>query len=171
MVRLGGCSSEEFSDKEIVAEINRSLYPTLWCCNVAIKLMKRRGCGTIVNVSSVATTGILRGPYSAAKGGVNALTRSLAMECAQFGIRVNATAPGGTDVGTRLIPRDQQDQNLVDPRRDMWSRQVIDQTISSSYFKRISSVSEQAAPILFLASDEASYLTNVVLTVGGGDNG
>ena len=61
--------------------------------------------GVIVNVSSIATRGVHRVPYAAAKGGVNALTASLAMENAQHGIRVNATAPGGTEAPPRRIPR------------------------------------------------------------------
>ncbi len=59
--------------------------------------MIAQGSGAIVNVSSVATRGVHRIPYSAAKGGVNALTQSLAFEYADQGIRVNATAPGGTE--------------------------------------------------------------------------
>jgi dihydroxycyclohexadiene carboxylate dehydrogenase len=63
------------------------------------------GRGTIVNVSSNATRGIRRVPYSAAKGGINALTQSLAMEYGEQGIRVVATAPGGTQAPPRRVPR------------------------------------------------------------------
>lgn len=159
---------DEFSEEQISAEINRSLFPTLWCCNVASEFMKKQRFGNIVNVSSIATTGIFRVPYSAAKGGVNAVTRSLAMECAEYGIRVNATAPGGTDVGERVIPRN---EDLIGSKEKVWYQNVVDQTIGSSFLKRFSNVSEQAAPILFLASDESSYLTGVILPVGGGDLG
>jgi dihydroxycyclohexadiene carboxylate dehydrogenase len=64
-----------------------------------------RGRGTIVNVSSNATRGIRRVPYSAAKGGVNAMTMALAMEYGEQGIRVVATAPGGTQAPPRRVPR------------------------------------------------------------------
>ena len=81
---------------EIEAEIRRSLFPTLWCCRAVLPAMRGRR-GVIVNVSSIATRGVHRIPYSAAKGGVNALTASLALEAAARGIRVVATAPGGTE--------------------------------------------------------------------------
>jgi dihydroxycyclohexadiene carboxylate dehydrogenase len=77
--------------------VRRSLFPTLWCCRAALPYMLERGSGAIVNVSSIATRGVNRVPYGAAKGGVNALTACLAFETAERGIRVNATAPGGTE--------------------------------------------------------------------------
>ncbi len=67
--------------------------------------MVGQGHGVIVNVSSAATRGIHRIPYSAAKGGINALTASLALEYADAGIRVVATAPGGTEAPPRRISR------------------------------------------------------------------
>src|SRR5206468_11719 len=87
----------EFTAQEIDAEITRSLLPTLYCCRAVLSSMVERHSGVIVNVSSAATRGIHRIPYSAAKGGINALTASLAFEYAEHGIRVVATAPGGTE--------------------------------------------------------------------------
>ena len=72
----------EYGEAEIVAEFRRSLFPTLWCCRAVLPGMLERGAGVIVNVSSVATRGVNRVPYAAAKGGVNAITASLAMEYA-----------------------------------------------------------------------------------------
>ncbi|MGO4841393.1 SDR family NAD(P)-dependent oxidoreductase, partial [Rhizobiaceae sp. 2RAB30] len=63
---------EHFDATQIEAEIRRSLFPTLWCCRVVLPLMIAAGSGSIVNVSSIATRGINRVPYSAAKGAVNA---------------------------------------------------------------------------------------------------
>ena len=85
-----------FEPEQIDAEIRRSLMPTLYCCHAVLPHLFARGGGVIVNVSSNATRGIHRVPYSAAKGGVNALTQSLAMELGEHNIRVVATAPGGT---------------------------------------------------------------------------
>ena len=65
---------EEFEEDQIEAEIRRSLFPTLWGCRAVLPYMLAQGHGAIVNVSSIATRGINRVPYSAAKGGVNALT-------------------------------------------------------------------------------------------------
>lgn len=87
---------EHYEVEQIEAEVRRSLFPTLWCCHAALPYMLERGSGAIVNVSSIATRGVNRVPYGAAKGGVNALTACLAFETAGRGIRVNATAPGGT---------------------------------------------------------------------------
>jgi dihydroxycyclohexadiene carboxylate dehydrogenase len=126
------------------------------------------GGGTIVNVSSNATAGIRRVPYSAAKGGVNAMTRSLAMEYAASNIRVVATAPGGTDAPPRRAPRNPDGD---DGREQAWMKEVVDQVKESTFLKRYGTLDEQVAPILFLASDEASYVTGSVLPVAGGDLG
>jgi len=158
----------QFSPDQIEAEIRRSLMPTLWCCRAALPFMLARQRGTIVNVSSNATRGIHRVPYSAAKGGINALTQSLAMEYAGEGIRVVATAPGGTEAPPRRIPRNPDGDS--EQERE-WMAAVVDQVTQSSFFKRYATIAEQVAPILFLASDEASYITGSVLPVAGGDLG
>ncbi len=157
---------ERFEPAEIEAEIRRSLMPTLWCCRAALPAMSQGG--VIVNVSSIATRGIHRIPYSAAKGGVNALTASLAWEAAPRGIRVVATAPGGTQAPPRRIPRNAA---LPDAEDHAWTEAVVAQTTASSLLGRYGTVEEQAAPILFLASHEASYVTGVTLPVSGGDLG
>lgn len=159
----------EFTAEEIQAEVTRSLLPTLYCCRAVLPGMVERGHGTIVNVSSAATRGIHRIPYSAAKGGVNALTASLAFEYAGAGIRVVATAPGGTEAPPRRIPRGTPPRRTE--REEEWFRAHIDQTLSSSLLKRYGTLAEQAAAICFLASDEASYITGSVLPVAGGDLG
>jgi dihydroxycyclohexadiene carboxylate dehydrogenase len=127
-----------------------------------------QGGGTIVNVSSVATRGVNRVPYAAAKGGVNALTASLAMEYAGQGIRVVATAPGGTAAPERRVPRGPTSKSKEEKA---WYQAIVDQTVDSSLMHRYGTVEEQAAPILFLASDEASYITGVIVPVAGGDLG
>ena len=157
-----------YEPEQIEAEIRRSLFPTLWCCRAVLRAMVQAGGGTIVNVSSVATRGINRVPYAAAKGGVNAITASLAMEYAEHGIRVCGVAPGGTEAPPRRIPRNAAQPTEQEVR---WYQQVVDQTVSSSLMKRYGTTEEQAAAILFLASDEASYITGVTLPVAGGDLG
>lgn len=159
---------EHYAENEIEAEVRRSLFPTLWCCHAALPQMLAQGSGAIVNVSSIATRGVNRAPYGAAKGGVNALTACLALETAERGIRVNATAPGGTEAPPRRIPRNAAEQS---EQEKVWYQQIVDQTIDSSLMKRYGTIDEQAAAILFLASDEASYITGVTLPVGGGDLG
>ncbi|HKR88247.1 MAG TPA: benzoate diol dehydrogenase BenD [Phenylobacterium sp.] len=157
-----------FEPDQIEAEIRRSLYPTLWCCHAALQVMPGQGGGVIVNVSSNATRGIRRGPYSAAKGGINALTQSLAMEYAGQGVRVVATAPGGTQAPPRRIPRNAAGDSA---QEQAWMAEAVDQVTRSSFMNRYGTLEEQIAPILFLASDEASYITGSVLPVAGGDLG
>ena len=159
---------EHYQEEEIEAEVRRSLFPTLWCCRAAITHMLTNGKGSIVNVSSIATRGVNRVPYGAAKGGVNALTACLAFENGERGIRVNATAPGATEAPPRLIPRNSAQQS---EQEQAWYRQIYTQSVDSSLMKRYGTLDEQAEPILFLASDDASYITGTVLPVGGGDQG
>ena len=159
---------EHYREHEIEAEVRRSLFPTLWCCHAALPQMLKQGSGAIVNVSSIATRGVNRVPYGAAKGGVNALTACLAFENAERGIRVNATAPGGTEAPPRRIPRNTE---APTEQERAWYQQIVDQTVQSSLMKRYGTIDEQAGAILFLASDEASYITGVTLPVGGGDLG
>lgn len=159
---------EHYQPDQIEAEIRRSLFPTLYCCRAALEPMLAAARGVIVNVSSIATRGLNRVPYAAAKGGVNAITASLAWEVAERGIRVVATAPGGTEAPARIVPRN---PNAEADQPDEWYRTIVDQTIQSSLMKRYGTLDEQAGAILFLASDDASYITGVTLPVGGGDLG
>ncbi|AOI99713.1 MULTISPECIES: benzoate diol dehydrogenase BenD [Burkholderia] len=158
----------EFEPEQIDAEIRRSLMPTLYSCHAVLPHLLAGGGGTIVNVSSNATRGIRRVPYSAAKGGVNALTAALAMEYAEQGIRVVATAPGGTTAPPRRVPRNAAGDNA---QEQAWMAEAVRQVTDSTFFKRYGTLDEQIAPILFLASDEASYITGTVLPVAGGDTG
>lgn len=159
---------EHYSPEQIEKEVQRSLFPTLWCCRAVLPTMLEQGKGAIVNVSSIATRSVNRAPYGAAKGGVNALTACLAFETAERGIRVNAVAPGGTEAPERKIPRNTETPN---PEEQKWYQQIVDQTVDSTLMKRYGTLDDQASTILFLASDEAAYITGTVLPVGGGDQG
>ncbi|SER29367.1 benzoate diol dehydrogenase BenD [Sphingobium sp. YR768] len=158
----------QFEPAQIDAEIRRSLMPTLYCCHAVLPVMLDQGAGIIVNLSSNATRGIRRVPYSAAKGGINGLTQALAMEYAESGIRVVATAPGGTSAPPRRVPRNAEGDNV---QEQTWMAEAVEQVTSSAFMKRYGTLDEQIAPILFLASDEASYVTGSVLPVAGGDIG
>ncbi|ATE59094.1 1,6-dihydroxycyclohexa-2,4-diene-1-carboxylate dehydrogenase [Thauera sinica] len=159
---------EHYRENEISAEISRSLFPTLWCCRAALPVMLAQGGGVIVNVSSIATRGIHRVPYSAAKGGINAITACLAFENGERGVRVNAVAPGGTRAEARRIPRNPAPMS---PQEETWYREMVEQSVGSTAMKRFGDVDDQVNAILFLASDESGYITGVTLPVGGGDLG
>ena len=158
----------QYTDEEIEKEINRSLWPTLWCCRAVIEHMRERQQGSIVNVGSVATRGINRVPYSAAKGGVQAITTCLAMELANDNIRVNCVAPGGVDVGERVIPRNPLPTSEEDI---LGMNAVVEQTLRDTPMKRFGTPAELAAAVVFLASEEASYMTGQTLFVAGGGIG
>jgi dihydroxycyclohexadiene carboxylate dehydrogenase len=159
---------EHYTPQQIQAEVTRSLFPTLWTCRAVLPHLIEQASGTIVNVSSVATRGVNRVPYAAAKGGVSAITAALAMEVAQYGIRVVATAPGGTEAPPRVVARG---PGAETDEEKAWYQQIVDQTVDSSLLKRYGTLDEQAAAITFLASEEASYVTGTVLPVAGGDLG
>jgi dihydroxycyclohexadiene carboxylate dehydrogenase len=159
---------QEFSEEEIIKEVNRSLFPTLWCCRAVLPEMIKNQQGTIVNVSSIATRGINRVPYSASKGGVNGLTAALAFEHAKDEIRVNAVATGGTEAPPRKVPRN---SSPLSDAEQTWMQEVVDQTIDRTFLGRYGTIQEQVNAILFLASDASSYMTGTVVPVGGGDQG
>jgi len=159
---------EHYTPEQIQKEIQRSLFPTLWGCRAVLPFFLQNGKGVIVNVSSVATRGLMRVPYGAAKGGVNAMTVNLAYEYAEHNIRVNATAPGGTEAPPRLTPRNAKPQTEQEAG---WYQTLVDQTKNNSLMHRYGSLDEQVDPILFLASDASSYITGTILPVAGGDLG
>ncbi len=159
---------QHYEPEQIDAEVRRSLFPTLYSCHAVLPHMLAAGKGVIVNVSSIATRSLNRVPYAAAKGGVNAITASLAWEVAERGIRVVATAPGGTEAPPRAVPRNPNKQTV---QEQAWYQEIVDQTVQSSLMHRYGTLDEQAGVILFLASDDASYLTGITIPVGGGDLG
>ncbi|WP_199237684.1 1,6-dihydroxycyclohexa-2,4-diene-1-carboxylate dehydrogenase [Azospirillum sp. TSH64] len=158
----------EYQEEEMVKEINRSLWPTLWSCRAVIPVMIAQGGGSIVNVGSNATRGIYRVPYSAAKGGVHAMTTCMAMELADKGIRVNAVSPGAVDNGQRAIPRNPKPMS---EQETIWQRETYDQVMRDTMMGRMGTQEEIAAAICFYASNDASYITGQTCFVAGGSIG
>ncbi|MDQ0477230.1 1,6-dihydroxycyclohexa-2,4-diene-1-carboxylate dehydrogenase [Chryseobacterium sp. MDT2-18] len=159
---------QHYTEEEILKEVNRSLFPTLWGCRSVLPSMIANGGGVIINVSSVATRSVNRVPYAAAKGGVNAITASLAFEQAANNIRIIGVAPGGTEAPQRIIPRNENPQTEDEK---LWHQEIIDQTKESSLQKKYGTIEDQVSTILFAASDEAQYITGVTIPVAGGDLG
>ena len=123
----------------------------------AARVMKDQGGGAIVHMSSV--NGVLAIPeiasYNVSKGGLNQLTRAMALALADDGIRVNAVAPGtiATELASKAVLTSDEARNKILGRTPM---------------KRLGSPSEIAHVVAFLASDAASYITGEVITVDGG---
>jgi len=157
----------DYQADEIVAEINRSLWPTLWCCHAVLPYMRKAGRGSIVNIGSVATRGVNRVPYAAAKGGVAALTSALSLDLGDCGIRVNCVAPGGVNV-TRVTPRNTAAATEADT---LGFAAVMDQTLRDTPMARFGETDELAAAICFFAADDSSYVTGQTLFVAGGGVG
>jgi NAD(P)-dependent dehydrogenase (short-subunit alcohol dehydrogenase family) len=130
------------------------------CSRAAITAMQRQGGGVIVNVGS--ELGVVGGSeiaaYCATKGGVVQLTKAMAVDHAADGIRVNCVCPG--PVATPLL--EATIQGSTDPEKERL--RILDKTL----MKRIGHPEEIANAILFLASDESSYMTGSILLVDGG---
>jgi meso-butanediol dehydrogenase/(S,S)-butanediol dehydrogenase/diacetyl reductase len=129
-------------------------------CKHAIAQMRRQGGGVIVNTASVvATVGIRdRAAYCASKGAVAALTRAMALDHVADNIRVNAVAPGTID-SPYFQDMFAKSPRAAELRRELESRQAMD---------RLGQPEEIANGMLFLASDESSFMTGAVLTIDGG---
>ena len=136
-----------------------NLTSAFYCVRAAVPSMKKRGKGSIVNISSQAgrsRSEIGNLPYAAAKAGILGFTRQLANELGPFGIRVNAVAPGLT-LNERVAKRL---ENLQQDRRAALTAAVP--------LGRLGHPDEIADVIAFLASDAARYITGATIDVNGG---
>jgi NAD(P)-dependent dehydrogenase (short-subunit alcohol dehydrogenase family) len=135
--------------------IDVNLKGTYLACRYAIPHLRRSSAASIVTVASVAALRVGNGAsdaYTASKGGVLAMTRTLAVEHAPQGIRVNCLCPGPTDTAMA--------QTLSEERRRSFAQEVP--------MGRLGSPEELARAALFLASDESSFMTGSMLVVDGG---
>jgi dihydroxycyclohexadiene carboxylate dehydrogenase len=162
-----------YSEDEVKLELERSLYPTLWCCLAALPVMMEQNSGSIVNLGSQSTRGLYRLPYATSKGGILALTKVLAMEYGRYGIRINAMAPGGTEISDRVVPRQfiKPGVTVEEPEDEAQYRREMGEDIRNQQaLRRRGLPEEQAAAIVFLASDDASFITGQVINCSGGQS-
>ena len=162
-----------YTEEEVKLELERSLYPALWCCLAALQVMITQQSGSIVNVGSQYTRGLYRLPYAASKGGIAALTKVLAMEYGRYGIRVNTVAPGGTEITDRVTPRRMIRPGLLadeSPETEDYRREMAADIRNQQALRRRGLPEEQAAAIAFLASEDASFITGQVISCSGGQS-
>ncbi len=124
------------------------------CSYHAAQIMRAGGGGNIIHISSV---GAIRAhwnafPYDVTKGAINSLTRAMAIDLAEYNIRVNAIGPGVTRKETTPMPK----------------KGINPEIIGRIPMQRAGSVSETSSVVAFLASPEASYITGQVIYVDGG---
>ncbi|MCC6629472.1 MAG: SDR family oxidoreductase [Chloroflexi bacterium] len=163
-VRVWGPVAEATpADWQAVIDVN--LLAVAYCSKHAVAPMARAGGGSIVNVSSanaiVGRGGM--GPYDATKAGVLALTRTMACEHANQGIRVNAVCPGPTLTQFHVRRRAVRDGlSLADAEAAVRAAEI------NNLLKRQAEPREIAYAILFLACDESSYVTGATFMIDGG---
>jgi 3-oxoacyl-[acyl-carrier protein] reductase len=133
------------------------LFGLFHCSREALHRMLPRRAGVIISLASATTFVAMpgRGPYTAAKGAISAITRTMAYEYAEAGIRVNAIAPGS--IRTKLVEQGIADGSLV-----------LDSLLTEIPMRRQGSPEEVARVVRFLAGPDASYITGQTIVVDGG---
>ncbi len=160
IIERSGAPVEELTLDEWERVLAFNLRGTFLCTHAVIPQMKRQGSGRIVNISSVAARGdSLRSgaAYAAAKAGIRAFTRKLAIELGPYGITCNAIAPSIT-LSERI-------------ERRMWRQRTPEEQkaiIEAVPLRRVSTPEDQAKVILFLASEDAGFVSGQTIEVTGG---
>lgn len=140
-------ADEEWWNRIIAVNLSAAFH----CSLAAAQVMARKGSGVIINLSSGGASHAHRGnaAYDAAKGGIEALTRAMALDLAPYGVRVNTLVPGSIDTsGLKPEIKAARGENIP--------------------LGRVGDPDELAGPALFLASDDARYITGHCLFVDGG---
>ncbi|MFW2365779.1 MAG: SDR family NAD(P)-dependent oxidoreductase [Desulforhopalus sp.] len=151
---------EEIEEKDWDLVVNVNLKGAFFTCQQVIPVMVKNGGGTIINMSALAghwKASLAGVQYTAAKAGVEGLTRQLANDWGKEKIRVNAVAPTVTMTGDRIA-------SLWDEK----GKSKQDQILSQIPLRRLSDPAEIASTFVFLASDDSSYITGITLDVCGG---
>jgi 3-oxoacyl-[acyl-carrier protein] reductase len=153
IIRRGTIETVTEEDWDRVIEVN--LKGTFNCCKAVVEIIKSQGYGKIINVSSIAGKmgDITSAPgYGPSKAGVDALTKTLARQLASYGINVNAVSPHAIE--TEMSAQ--------------WSEERRKEIIASIPLGRLGKPEDVAEAVLFLASEEASFITGEILDVNGG---
>ncbi|MFW9967942.1 MAG: SDR family NAD(P)-dependent oxidoreductase [Candidatus Thorarchaeota archaeon] len=163
VVRVGPV--EDFLDEDYDLLIDVNMKGTHYSCKHAIPYLKKQGFGSVVTLASVAAHigQVNHANYCSTKAGILGYTRALALDLAPYGVRVNSVSPGATD--TPMLVSDvtkQARERGVD--YDVVKKEFEEEGV----LKRWATPDEVATGILFLASDESSYMTGSDLRIDGG---
>ena len=152
---------EDITDADWQRVFGVNVIGQAYCVKHALPHMKAAGGGSIVNLASVS--GFIAQPafipYNASKGAVMQLTRCLALDLAPYNIRVNCVCPGSV-----LTPATERHRRFMGADRD----EFLAEAGASNFMKRVADPREIAYGALFLASDEASFVTGTPLVMDGG---
>jgi NAD(P)-dependent dehydrogenase (short-subunit alcohol dehydrogenase family) len=151
---------DEIQEKDWNLVVDVNLKGAFFCCQAVIPEMAKQGKGVIVNMSALAghwRASLAGVQYVAAKAGVEGLTRQLAYDWGKSGIRVNAVAPTVTLTGDRI-------QGLWEAKSEDEKKKVL----SAIPLGRLGTMDEVASSVVFLASDDSSFITGITLDVNGG---
>jgi 3-oxoacyl-[acyl-carrier protein] reductase len=158
----------ELSDQEWQRVLGITLTGTFYCCRAAGRLMERQGSGVIVNIASIngQNPAALVAAYNVAKAGVISLTRTMALELAAYGVRVNAVSPGPvyTEFNRTVMAQRCRTLNLSE-------EQMVERIRGAIPLGRWGEASDIASAVAFLCSPEAAWITGEVLRVSGGLEG
>jgi len=149
----------ELTEEEWDRTLNINLKGYFLCAQAAAKEMVKQKSGVIINIASVAMGQVGVGfptlaHYCASKGGIVGMTETLALELAPYNIRVNAVAPGAID--TPMIASAKQDPKTMEA------------TLSRIPLRRVGKPEEVSNLVLFLASEQSSYMTGSTVVIDGG---
>jgi len=153
IIRRGTIETVTEEDWDRVIEVN--LKGTFNCCKAVVDFMRQQAYGKIVNVSSIAGKmgDITSAPgYGSSKAGMDALTKTLARQLAPYGVNVNAVSPHAIE--TEMSAQ--------------WTEERRKEIIASIPLGRLGKPEDVAEAVLFLASEEASFITGEILDVNGG---
>lgn len=158
----GDAETLELSEENWQELINLNLKGMFLTCKHVLPVMRKQKRGVIINISSTASICIRPTlAYKTSKAGVNAMTQNLAIENAPYGIRVNAILPGYMDTPIAIERRARErgvDREII--RRERDAKVPLGSKMGTAW--------DVAAAAAFLASDEARYITGILLPVDGG---
>lgn len=164
----------ELQKSQMDFTMQNNFYSVYFCCKYELQQFISQGEGGIIvnNASIAGLTGLPGNPaYVASKHAINGLTKNLALDYAKFGIRINSVNPAGTDtpmIVEALEYVKKRKQAALDAGVDIAKVQSMASQKTKSILERNATAEEQAASILFLASDDSTHMTGETIQTDGG---